>query len=96
MSTITPTKSEIAINMRTIKKLFLRGLFVLKRTAKATPELASNPESIVPAEMMPLTYNSLIIMLDAQLGINPTKTENKLASVGFMDTKDAILSSPIK
>ena len=96
ISTITPTKREIAINMSKIIRLFFRGLFVLKSTAKATPEFASNPQSIAPAEMIFPIYNSLMITLEAQLGIIPTITENKLASAGFVDIRDAILSSPIK
>ena len=69
---------------------------VLKRTAIATPELIRRPESIAPDESTPETYNSVTIMLEAQLGTTPTIAERMLARIGLFKIKCAIFSSPIK
>ena len=79
----------------TIIMLSFLGLFVLKRTARATPEFAKRPDIIAPAERIPSTNNSLMIMLEAQLGIRPTNAESTLARKGLLSMRTAIFSSPI-
>ena len=51
-------------------------LFLIK-TIIPKPELTNKPAKSAPKEMEPVTYNSVINRLDAQLGIRPIMALNK-------------------
>ena len=80
---IIPETIAIESRIPIISKVFFLEGFVLKRTARATPELTSNPEIIAPAERLPFRYKSVIITLEAQLGTNPTIDARILLSTGL-------------
>jgi hypothetical protein len=90
-----PTDTDIINSKSAIRSVFFLGLFVLKRTASATPLFIRSPDIIAPAVSILSTYSSLIMMLDAQFGIIPTKAESTFASMGLLRMRFAILSSPI-
>ena len=94
ISTKIPTATEMIKSNKRMIKLSLLGLLVLKRTARATPLFISNPESIAPTESIPSAKSSLIMILEAQFGITPTKADRILASIGLFRMSSAILSSP--
>ena len=52
-------------------------LFTLNKTIKAIPEPVNNPASIDPKLIEEFKYNSVITILEAQLGIKPIKLEIK-------------------
>ena len=51
-------------------------VFSFKSTITPKPELTSRPANNAPKDNEPLTNNSVIKMLEAQLGINPTNEAN--------------------
>ena len=78
---------------RTNNMSFAVFLF-FKRIIIPKPELTSNPARSAPKERELDIYNSVIRMLLAQLGINPTMEENRGAKKRLFTRKAEKLSSP--
>ena len=55
-----PTDTDIINSKSAIRSVFFLGLFVLKRTASATPLFIRSPDIIAPAVSILSTYSSLI------------------------------------
>ena len=91
-----PDAMDIIRKRSIILSVFFLGLFVLKRTARATPEFISNPESIAPDERTPAVKSSVTITLEAQFGIIPTIAARTFARMGLFNMMLAIFSSPMK
>ena len=68
---IIPQILEIKIRVRRIRRFSFKFLFCLNNTNSPTPELDKSPDIQLPKVITLLKYNSVIIMLEAQLGIKP-------------------------
>ena len=70
------------------------SLFSLNNTIMAIPEPVKTPASIDPKLIDELKYNSVIKILEAQLGINPIKLDIKGLKREFFKRSLLILSVP--
>ena len=71
-------------------------LLTLNKTSKATPLPVNKPDIKDPNEIILLKYNSVIITLEAQFGINPIKLDKIGPKILFLNIMLPKFSSPIK
>ena len=77
MSTIIPIITPTKYIIDNIVKFSFKFLLVLKSNKIPKPLPVNKPDNIVPKLIKFDKYNSVIITLPAQLGINPIKLEMK-------------------
>ena len=90
-----PITKEIVIRDIIIINTFFLSFKFLNRNNVPRPALAISPARVAPKPIPPNRYNSLIIMLDAQLGIRPIVVASSGDKYLFAWIKPEMLSSPI-
>lgn len=92
---IIPQMLENTIIVRTIKRFSFRWWFCLNSTNIPTPEPHSKPAIQLPKVITFSKYSSVIMTLEAQLGINPIRLMISGDSILLFSVKVIIISLSI-